>query len=70
MISEEFKWEKEFSEIMKNGGFDVIIGNPPYVQIQKFSGTNYQKNLENQKYKTFAKSGDLYSCFTKKEISF
>jgi len=66
LISEEFKWEKEFSEIMKNGGFDVIIGNPPYVQIQKFSGTNYQKNLENQKYKTFAKSGDLYCLFYEK----
>ncbi len=26
-----FFWEKEFSEIMKNGGFDVIVGNPPYL---------------------------------------
>jgi len=25
-----FKWEKEFQEIMKEGGFDVVIGNPPY----------------------------------------
>ncbi|MEZ4524623.1 MAG: TaqI-like C-terminal specificity domain-containing protein [Desulfobacterales bacterium] len=25
-----FKWEKEFPEIMKNGGVDVVIGNPPY----------------------------------------
>lgn len=25
-----FKWEEEFNEIMKNGGFDVVIGNPPY----------------------------------------
>ncbi|NTW59545.1 MAG: N-6 DNA methylase, partial [Nitrospirae bacterium] len=25
-----FDWEKEFSEIMKAGGFDAVIGNPPY----------------------------------------
>ncbi|MGD9731860.1 MAG: TaqI-like C-terminal specificity domain-containing protein [Desulfamplus sp.] len=25
-----FNWEKEFSEIMRNGGFDVVVGNPPY----------------------------------------
>ena len=26
-----FDWNKEFSEIMSNGGFDVVVGNPPYV---------------------------------------
>ncbi|MDD4205726.1 MAG: N-6 DNA methylase, partial [Candidatus Delongbacteria bacterium] len=25
-----FDWAKEFPDIMKNGGFDVVIGNPPY----------------------------------------
>jgi len=25
-----FKWEREFKEIIEHGGFDVIIGNPPY----------------------------------------
>ena len=25
-----FDWEKEFPEIMKSGGFDAVIGNPPY----------------------------------------
>ena len=27
-----FDWHKEFPEIMKNGGFDVVIGNPPYIK--------------------------------------
>ena len=25
-----FDWEQEFSSIFKNGGFDIVIGNPPY----------------------------------------
>ena len=29
-----FDWDQEFSEIMRSGGFDAIIGNPPYVRIQ------------------------------------
>jgi len=27
-----FKWEEEFKGILKEGGFDIIIGNPPYVK--------------------------------------
>lgn len=30
-----FHWFIEFHSIMKNGGFDVIIGNPPYVEYTK-----------------------------------
>ena len=29
-----FDWEKEFPSVFKNGGFDIIIGNPPYYNIQ------------------------------------
>jgi tRNA1(Val) A37 N6-methylase TrmN6 len=44
-------------------GFDVVIGNPPYIQIQKFSGQQCQKDWEKQHYKTFVKTGDIYSLF-------
>lgn len=27
-----FNWKNEFADIMKNGGFDVVIGNPPYIK--------------------------------------
>jgi adenine-specific DNA-methyltransferase len=30
-----FDWEKEFSAIFKDGGFDCVIGNPPYVRSQQ-----------------------------------
>jgi len=28
-----FKWEEKFPEVMKEGGFDIVIGNPPYFKI-------------------------------------
>lgn len=40
-----FNWEEEFSHTMKNGGFDVVIGNPPYVteQISEEERDYYKK---------------------------
>jgi type I restriction-modification system DNA methylase subunit len=29
-----FDWEREFPEVFQSGGFDVVIGNPPYIRIQ------------------------------------
>ncbi|GAU09023.1 Eco57I restriction-modification methylase domain-containing protein [Desulfoplanes formicivorans] len=62
-----FDFKVFFSEIWhEKGGFDVVIGNPPYVQIQKFSGQQIQKDWEKQKYQTFAKTGDIYGLFYEK----
>jgi type I restriction-modification system DNA methylase subunit len=30
-----FKWEQEFQEILVSGGFDVVVGNPPYYKVRK-----------------------------------
>lgn len=39
-----FNWENEFPEVFKKGGFDIIIGNPPYgSKISKIEET-YIKN--------------------------
>ncbi len=27
-----FNWQNNFPEVFKNGGFDIVIGNPPYVK--------------------------------------
>ncbi|MDR0328039.1 MAG: N-6 DNA methylase, partial [Planctomycetaceae bacterium] len=33
--TEEFDWKKDFSRIFKQGGFNIVIGNPPYVEAKK-----------------------------------
>jgi hypothetical protein len=63
----DFDFKLFFSEVWdKNAGFDIVIGNPPYVQIQNFSGQQIQKDLEKQNFETFAKTGDIYCLFYEK----
>ncbi|HAE22191.1 MAG TPA: hypothetical protein DCG47_07700, partial [Spirochaetaceae bacterium] len=44
-------------------GFDVVIGNPPYIQIQNFSGKPEQARWDAQKYSVYARTGDVYCLF-------
>jgi len=48
-------------------GFDVVIGNPPYIQLQKNSG-KLAKLYESQNYQTFVRTGDIYILFYEKGI--
>ena len=43
-------------------GFDIVIGNPPYIQLQN-EGGKLAKKYEPCNYKTFAKTGDIYCLF-------
>jgi len=45
-----FKWEEQFKEIMRKGGFDVVIGNPPYgAELQEIEKTYLKKRYEQDK---------------------
>lgn len=66
-----FDWKAEFPEIMKAGGFDVVIGNPPYVRIQVMKEW---APIEVEIYKklfTSASKGnyDIYAVFVEKGLS-
>ncbi|MFL3662537.1 MAG: Eco57I restriction-modification methylase domain-containing protein [Flavobacteriales bacterium] len=66
-----FKWEDEFPQVFAKGGFDVVIGNPPYVSNKEMhrNGMIEQINHWNNIYKC-AKSGnyDIYIPFIEKGI--
>jgi hypothetical protein len=42
-----FVWKEEFSEVFERGGFDIIIGNPPYGAKLSKEHQNYMKNKYN-----------------------
>ena len=56
-----FEWSEEFSSIMKAGGFDSVIGNPPYVRIQGFP--HEQIDYFTKHYTAAKGNYDLYIIF-------
>jgi len=66
-----FDWHKEFPQIFAKGGFDVVIGNPPYVSaidIKKYLPT-VEYNFLKSKFITAKGTVDLYIYFFEKGLS-
>ncbi len=56
------EWRIDFADVMLNGGFDVVIANPPYVQLQG-DGGRLANLYRPAGYETFVRSGDIYQLF-------
>ena len=60
-----FEWRIEFPEVLDEDGrfvgFDCVIGNPPYIQIQKMGAD--ANALQKMNYETFERTGDIYCLF-------
>ena len=61
-----FDWEREFAEVFLNGGFDVVIGNPPYVRQE---GLGEFKGYFQKHYKVYHGTADLYTYFVERGVS-
>ena len=59
-----FEWRFEFPEVLNDDGdfvgFDVVIGNPPYIRQEELG--EYKKLLQTN-YKVFTSGGDIFSYF-------
>ena len=66
IYDQAFEWRFEFPALLdENGnfmGFDIVIGNPPYIQLQANKGV-LADLYSKQNYKTFVRTGDIYSLF-------
>ena len=63
-----FEWRFEFPQVLDDEGnyigFDVIVGNPPYIQLQKMG--EMTTVLEKMSFQTFARTRDIYCLFYEK----
>lgn len=61
-----FDWEKEFPQVFENGGFDVVVGNPPYVDIKSLNSVEVKYYFK--RFLTTENRVNLYSIFIEKGI--
>jgi hypothetical protein len=61
-----FDWQAGFPLVMKAGGFDAVIGNPPYVRQESIRD---QKEYYQSRYAVYQGTADLYAYFIEKGIS-
>ena len=61
-----FNWNEEFLDIFKNGGFDVVIGNPPYVRQEMIKEI---KPYLQEHYVTYSGVADLYVYFFERGLN-
>ena len=60
-----FSWQQVFPEVYKQKGFDIVIGNPPYVRQEMLGDI---KPYLQKKYKVYHGMADLYNYFIEKGI--
>lgn len=63
-----FVWQVEFSEVFQEGGFDIVIGNPPYLDQRREYVMALKTTFEQLFPEVYTRSADAYVCFYKRGI--
>ncbi|WP_334140662.1 Eco57I restriction-modification methylase domain-containing protein, partial [Methanothrix soehngenii] len=61
-----FDWRAEYPEVFGRGGFDVVIGNPPYVRQE---GLGEFKGYFQKHFQVYQGTADLYAYFMERGVS-
>jgi type I restriction-modification system DNA methylase subunit len=61
-----FDWQVQFASVMEQGGFDVIVGNPPYVRQELLPEA--MKAFLAKNYTVAHGSADLYAYFMEQSV--
>jgi len=61
-----FKWDEQFEDILESGGFEAIIGNPPYIPTEDFS--DEEKNFYADRYSSPFRKFDSSILFIERSI--
>lgn len=64
-----FDWKTEFSDITKAGGFDAVIGNPPYIQSRSGALAEQDKSYFAHCFKTVDYQINTYGLFLEKSVA-
>jgi hypothetical protein len=60
-----FDWQRAFPHVFAAGGFDAVIGNPPYIRQESLGDDKpYYQNI----YEVFTGTADIYSYFIEKGV--
>lgn len=63
-----FDWDREFGDVMKAGGFDAVIGNPPYIQSREGRVDEISKEYFENRYSTVEYQINTSGLFVEKGI--
>lgn len=63
-----FDWEEEFPKVFEQGGFDAVIGNPPYVFGGNPGIDKLEKNYFKNKYESGSGKINLFTLFMEKGV--
>ena len=67
VVPNAFDWHAEFPEVFAQGGFDVVIGNPPYVFARE-NMSQYEKDYYIKKYQSANYQINTYLLFMEQAI--
>ena len=60
---EFFLWHTWFKDIFDKGGFDIVVGNPPYISAVEMARTEYEKSIYKKNYPQATGAYDIYVLF-------